>query len=60
LLEVDFRLHTITLNGVNRFDLMPADSQWWKLQPGVNVIQYQRTDSGASSTMTLRHRDVWS
>lgn len=60
LLEIDMRLRSIKKNGVDISGSMTTSSQFWKLQPGANAITYQRTDSGASSLMNLRHRHTWS
>lgn len=59
-LQADFRQRTITKNGIDVSNYMALDSQWWKIQPGSNLIVYARTDSGASSTIAVHHRDCWS
>lgn len=59
-LAIDFRLRTILKNGVDVGNFMSLDSQWWKLQPGINQLVYGRTDFTASSTLQVAHRDTWS
>lgn len=59
-LIIDFRQRTILKNGLDVGNSMALDSQWWKLQPGNNVITYGRNDSSAASAGTVAHRDGWS
>lgn len=42
------------------FGLTRTDNQWWKLLPGVNVINYNRTGSATASTLTIDWSDTWS
>lgn len=49
VLELDHNLHSVTLNGANRSDIVDLLSQWWVLQPGVNTIHYRSEGPGAGS-----------
>lgn len=60
-LVVDFRTGDVKLNGVDAYQYVKADSQWWVLLPGNNTFVYSREagNTGASSTATLRWRDAF-
>lgn len=58
-LIVDMKARSVILNGVDRFDVVRTDNQWWKLKPGVNSITYNRTGGGAASSLNVRHRNAW-
>jgi hypothetical protein len=48
---------------VDKFDAVRSDNEWWNLLPDDNLITYTRDGSGlsgASSTLTVVHRDGWS
>lgn len=48
-LEIDFKAHTIKIDGVNAYNMLVfSESSWWKLAPGVNKI------SGPKSTITWK------
>lgn len=58
---VDLKQKIITINAVVRDDVIRSDNQWWQLVPGVNAIQYNRTDSpGTAATMAITYRSAWS
>lgn len=59
-LIIDTKARSVTLAGVDRFDVVRTDNQWWKLKPGVNPISYNRTGGGAASSLNVRHRNAWS
>lgn len=64
-LEIDTQRKTVTLNPattkVNRYDAVRADSQWFALLPGANVVSYSRASGnvGSSSTLTLKFKDTY-
>jgi hypothetical protein len=58
-LVVDVGARTVTLDGADRYDLVRGDNQWWEIQDGDNSITYNRTDTGAGSTLTMTWRDAW-
>lgn len=60
-LVVDFRTGDVKLNGVDAYQYVKADNQWWVLVPGPNTFVYTREagNTGASSTATLRWRDAF-
>lgn len=59
LLVIDTKNRTVFLNGVDRYDTVRADNQWWRVVPGVNLITFNRTDAGANTNVTIRHHDAW-
>jgi hypothetical protein len=58
-LLIDIDRKTVKLNGVDRYDLVRTDNQWWELQPGANTITYSRTGTTGQSDMTCTFRDAW-
>lgn len=61
-LEVDTAERTVKLDGVNAFEYVRADHEWWDLLAGSNTIVYSRASTaltGADSTLTVRHRPAW-
>jgi phage-related protein len=50
---------TATLNGVDRYDLVRNDNQWWMLQSGANTIGFSRTGTAGSQTLTVVWNDGW-
>lgn len=44
---------------VRDYSIVRADNQWWKLLPGENVINYNRTGSALASTLTVSWQDAW-
>lgn len=59
VLVADARNHTVQLNGVDSFASLSADSQWWRLRPGVNAVTYSRNAAVAPATTNVKHRDAW-
>jgi len=55
-LVVDFGKRTVLINGSDARQLRDVTSQWWKLQPGTNVITLP--DPAASASLTFNH--TWS
>lgn len=58
-LLVDVYNRKVLLNGVDRYDLVRSDNQWWSLLPGSNSITYSRTGTSGSSAMTMTWRSGW-
>jgi hypothetical protein len=58
-LVIDLKRKTVTVDGVDRYDVVRNDSQWWKIQPGTNTIKYNRTGTTGSSLLVVEHRDTW-
>lgn len=58
-LLIDSKKKTVTLNGVDRYDIVRTDNQWWVLLPGVNTVLYSRSVGAASSRLTVRHHDAY-
>lgn len=58
-LYIDTRLKTVFLAGVDRYDTVRADNEWFSLLPGANVITLNRSNAGASMTMFLRWYNGW-
>lgn len=50
---------TVALNGVDRYDLVRIDNQWWELLEGNNTITFSRTATTGSQTLTVAARDTW-
>lgn len=50
---------TVTLNGVDRYDLVRSDNQWWKLAAGSNTITFSRTATTGTQTLTVAWYDAW-
>lgn len=50
---------TVTLNGVDRYDLVRTDNQWWRLLEGTNTITFSRGAATGSQTLTIAGRDAW-
>lgn len=44
---------------VRDYSIVRADNEWWKLLPGENVINYNRTGSALASTLTISWQDAW-
>jgi hypothetical protein len=60
LLEVDFDLKVIKLNGASRYSLLDNSiSEWWTLQPGDNTIQFLGQGIGGSARATFIWRGAW-
>lgn len=59
-LVIDVLRRTVKLNGVDAYQYVRTDNQWWKLiQRIANNITYSRSDASASSTTTVVYRDAW-
>jgi Phage tail protein len=58
-LVLDLNRKTVTVDGVDRYDVVRNDSQWWKILPGTNTIKYNRTGTVGASMMVVQHRDTW-
>lgn len=58
LLVVDANIKQITLNGVNRYDLI-HDSDWFPIEPGNNAIVFTVASTTGVPTVTLSYRDTW-
>lgn len=58
-LVIDTNRKTVTVDGVDRYDVVRSDSQWWKIQPGPNTIKYNRTGTVGDSLLVIQHRDTW-
>lgn len=58
-LTIDTKNKTVFLNGVDRYDTVRSDNQWWVILPGVNVVVYNRTGAGNASQLRVRHNDAW-
>lgn len=56
---IDTYRKTVKLNGIDRFDLVRADNQWWEVLPGAQSVTYNRTGSTGSSTCTVSFRNAW-
>jgi hypothetical protein len=50
---------TVFLNGVDRYDLVRADNQWWRLLAGANTVTFSRTATTGVQTLTVDWRDAW-
>lgn len=50
---------TVTLNGVDRYDLVRTDNQWWRLFAATNTITFSRTDTTGSQSLAIAGRDGW-
>lgn len=57
-LILDAKAKSITLAGVNRYDVRRTDNQWWTLLAGANNITYTRSsgNTGASSALRIKWR----
>jgi hypothetical protein len=58
-LLIDTKNKTVFLDGVDRFDTVRGDNQWWRIVPGINLITINRDNAGANTTMTVRHHEAW-
>lgn len=58
-LVVDTFNKTVTLAGVNRYDVVRNDNQWWQLQPGANTVTMNRTGTTGSAILAVKERDTW-
>lgn len=58
-LLIDTKRRTVFLNGVDRFDTVRADNQWWVILPGINSIKYDRSAGGVASNLRLKFRAAW-
>lgn len=58
-LVIDTKAKTVFLNGVDRFDTVRGDNQWWVLLPDDNTVIYNRTGGGIASRCRLRWHDAW-
>lgn len=60
VLSIDMRLRLMILDGAS---VPPGtirnDSQWWRLQPGVNHLVMNRDDSAALAIFAVKYRDTW-
>jgi hypothetical protein len=56
LLVVDTKLKTVFINGVDRYDIVRSDNQWWSLLPGINNLLYTRSSNSGVSTATVKFR----
>ena len=58
-LVIDVKNKIVTINGVDRYNTVRADNQWWSLIPGTNTILYSRSDAVASSRLTVKHHNAF-
>lgn len=63
-LVIDSYDKTAELDGVDVYDKIIIDNQWWMLEPGTNTIQnYDSTGAGSTlspgGVMRIKHRDTW-
>lgn len=58
-LVVDVSNKTVFLAGVDRYDTVRADNEWWTLVPGNNSIVLSRSNAGASVQMNVRWHHGW-
>lgn len=58
-LVIDTKRKHVTLQGVDRYEVVRADNQWWSLLPGDNTIVYTRNTNSLPSEMRVRHHDAW-
>lgn len=58
-LIIDLRTKTVTINGVNRFDMVRSDSQWWQLLPGANSITMNRDQTTGTAQLVVRKRNTY-
>lgn len=56
---VDVKNKTVLINGIDRYDTVRTDNQWWNLIPGVNTILYSRATTAGISRATVRHNDAY-
>lgn len=59
LLVVDTKAKTVFINGLDRYDIVRSDNQWWSLLPGSNSLLYTRSSTSGVSTATVKFRDVY-
>ena len=58
--ELDFRYHTVNLDGVSRYDTLDPTSTWFSLDPGDTEIQFTHVDVyNATAQMNLTYRSAW-
>lgn len=59
-LTVDVYRKTASLSdGTDVFSTVRLDNQWWKLYPGNNTIQFNRSDTGALVNCRVIYQDAW-
>lgn len=58
-LIIDTFNRTVTLAGVNRYDVVRNDNQWWELQPGANTITMTRSSATGNAQIVVKERDTW-
>lgn len=59
VLEVDFDLHTILLNGSSRRNVLDPSSTWWKIPPGKTQLYLLGQGLGSDASSTLQFRSAW-
>lgn len=61
VMEINFKNHTITDNGVNIYGKLNfTSSNWWLLEPGSNKITCAVSELATTSTkMEVEYRDTW-
>jgi hypothetical protein len=57
VLTVDFAARTVMLGTATRYSTLTADSIWWMLRPGVNVVRLSA--SSGSGTANIAWRSAW-
>lgn len=50
---------TVLLNGVDRYDVVRTDNQWWEILEDANTITFSRTGTTGTQTLTVEWRDAW-
>jgi hypothetical protein len=60
VLELDHDLHSLTLNGQNRTDLVDVATSWWQIWPGKNTIHFRTASPSPGSYAQILWRDaIW-
>ncbi len=58
-LVIDIAARTVLLDGVDNYDKVRSDNQWWQLAAGAQTISYSRTGTSGSSTLSVLAYDTW-
>jgi len=59
-LEIDFEEKTIMLNGIaSRYNYLDSDSDWWKLKPGNNEIEFRDGGGDVTGKALIIYRHGW-
>lgn len=56
---IDMHKKTVTIDGIDRYDIVRNDNQWWSLLPGNNNILFTRTGTTGLSRLFIRKRDAY-